>query len=204
MPTKIASVAHAASTLASSEIDASRGVSAGSEARSTRDPDRAERDTGRRATECEHDALDEHLRDDAPPRCAQCGANGDLTPAAGGAHEKQVPDVRAGDQHDEAHGREQNEQRCSDTADGAVAQGDEGDVAIVVRRVLERLAHPWEQRRAARHAIVRSSPAHAGARRTTTPTPCGTMRVGSITSGVQRSAGRPRTSNPGGSTPTTL
>ena len=63
--------------------------------------DQAEHAAGQR----QHDALGEQLADDAAARAADRGADRDLAPASGRAHEQQVGDVGAGDEQDEARPR---------------------------------------------------------------------------------------------------
>ena len=55
----------------------------------------------------EDTALDERLRDDLPPGCADREAQRRLRPPGGGPRQQQVGDVRAGDeQHEAAHGEQ--------------------------------------------------------------------------------------------------
>ena len=52
----------------------------------------------RQAEQLEHDALGQQLTDDAAASGAERGAHGQLAPAAGGARQLQIRDVRARDE----------------------------------------------------------------------------------------------------------
>ena len=95
--------------------------------------DGRKRQTRQAAERREHGALDEQLRHDPPAAGADRDAQRDLPLAAGAANERQVRDVRAGDQQHTQDGTEEHEQRRPDVADQDVAQPAERDAELRVR-----------------------------------------------------------------------
>jgi len=83
------------------------------------------------------------LTDEAAPRRAESGANGELARAAGAAHELEMRDVRAGDEQDETRRGEQHEQRGLHVAGNHVVKRrnrrtDVGSTLLLVERRRER------------------------------------------------------------------
>ena len=103
------------------------------------------------AGERQHDALGQQLPDDAAARSADRGADRDLAPAAGGAHEQQVGDVGAGDQQHEADGAAVDQQRRLDVA---------ADDDVANRLHAERVLRP-DRRRELRAEVLRRRAAGA-------------------------------------------
>jgi hypothetical protein len=76
----------------------------------------------RSAGDCQHETFGQELHGDARAAGAERTADRDLPLAHGTAHEQQVRDVHAADQHDEADGTEEREQRRPDVADDLILQ----------------------------------------------------------------------------------
>ena len=68
-----------------------------------------------------HEPLGQHLAHDPPLPRAERRADRELAVAAGGAHQQQVGDVRAGDEQHEQDAALQHVQRRADIADQLVA-----------------------------------------------------------------------------------
>ena len=70
----------------------------------------------------EQHTFSEQLAHDARAAGSQCGAYGELTFAAGGAHQQQIGDIGAGDQQHQCYRAQHHQQRIARVADDAVAQ----------------------------------------------------------------------------------
>ena len=99
---------------------------AGERARSGEGEDESEQ----RAAAGEHQALGQHLADQAAPSRAQRHADGDFLLAGGGARQQQIREIRADDQHDHADGEGEHGQRRADAS--ADVLGERRDVAFKV------------------------------------------------------------------------
>ena len=93
------------------------GQSFGGDGYQHADSGRREREADGAADQRERQALREQFPGDAPPAGAECRVDGELLLPAFGAHQKQVRDVGARDQQDDADRAEQNPEYLADIAD---------------------------------------------------------------------------------------
>ena len=85
------------------------------------------------ADEREKNAFGKQLRNYAAAAGAKSGANGNFTPANGGANEEQVGDVCARDEQNEADRAEQYEERKAGVADHCLLHGNRSEASFRVR-----------------------------------------------------------------------
>ena len=99
-----------ASTRGLTPISATRGRSAGAIDTQDSHTTNSERGAQGSADERQDDALDHQLTNQLAPAGPDTQPNGDLLGASAGPAERQVGDVRHGNQQDERHGAGQNPQ----------------------------------------------------------------------------------------------
>ena len=88
--------------------------------------DHAERSAGQR----QDDAFDERLAEQACAAGAECGTDGGIAGASGGARQREVGQIDAEHQQDGSHGRHQKDEALAHVADHALLKRDEAGVKI--------------------------------------------------------------------------
>ena len=100
---------------------------AGTKSAQRREQGRGQRHADRATEERKQKAFAEELTDEPATRCTDGFAQGHLALARSGAREQKIRNIGAGDQQDEAHGREQHRETGAQRADQAFREGLRGD-----------------------------------------------------------------------------